>query len=242
MSKLKDRVAFITGASKGLGFGIAEVFAREGCALAITSRNKAELADAAGRLQDQGADVLFAAGDVGQESHVMEMFQQIDARWGRIDLVVNNAGVFDGGPLSELSVEAWDRVMSTNLRGPFLCTREAMKRMKKQGGGRIINIGSISAQRVRPNSGPYSTSKHGLWGLTQVTALEGRADNITCGCIHPGNILVERRHTERQEDQEPMVSPHDIAEVALTMASLPPHCEMLEAIVLPHTQDYIGRG
>src|SRR5262249_56444740 len=106
---------------------------------------------------------------------------------------VNNAGAFDGGPLDEISVEAWDRVLRVNLRAPFLCTREALRIMKRQGGGRIINIGSISAQRVRPDSAAYSASKHGLWGLTQVTALEGRPHNISCGCLHPGNVLVERR-------------------------------------------------
>jgi NAD(P)-dependent dehydrogenase (short-subunit alcohol dehydrogenase family) len=117
-----------------------------------------------------------------------------------------------------------------------------MRVMKRQRGGRIINIGSNSAQRVRPGSAPYSASKHGLWGLTQVTALEGREHGITCGCLHPGNVLVERRHTHRAEDAEPMVSIEEMAEVAVLMATLPPHVEMLEAIVLPRDQAYVGRG
>jgi NAD(P)-dependent dehydrogenase (short-subunit alcohol dehydrogenase family) len=114
--------------------------------------------------------------------------------------------------------------------------------MKPQGRGRIINNGSISAQRVRPHSAPYSASKAGLWGLTQVTALEGRDHGITCCCLHPGNIQVERRATERPEDAEPMMSVEEIAEVAVLMATLPPHVAMLEAIVLPREQRYIGRG
>jgi NAD(P)-dependent dehydrogenase (short-subunit alcohol dehydrogenase family) len=118
-----------------------------------------------------------------------------------------------------------------------------MKIMKRQRGGRIINIGSISAQRVRPHSAAYSASKHGLWGLTQVTALEGRDFGITCGCLHPGNVRVERRQeSAKAEDQEPMMSVEEIAQAAVLMATLPPHVNMLEAIVLPMGQLYVGRG
>jgi NAD(P)-dependent dehydrogenase (short-subunit alcohol dehydrogenase family) len=96
---------------------------------------------------------------------------------------------------------------------------------------------------VRPNSAPYAASKHGLWGLTQATALEGREYGVTCGALHPGNVMVERRAgSGRTEDDEPMMTPEQIAEVALLMATLPAHVEMLEAIVLPHRQQYVGRG
>ncbi len=133
--------------------------------------------------------------------------------------------------------------MAVNLRGPFLCTREAFRIMKMQGSGRIINIGSISSQRVRPGSAPYSTSKHGIWGLTQVTALEGRNFGITCGCLHPGNVAIERRQgSGKPEDAEPMMSVAEIAETAVLMATLPPHVNLLEAIVLPMGQAYLGRG
>jgi NAD(P)-dependent dehydrogenase (short-subunit alcohol dehydrogenase family) len=115
--------------------------------------------------------------------------------------------------------------------------------MKRQEGGRIINIGSISAQRVRPGSAPYSASKHGLWGLTQVTALEGREFGISCGCLHPGNTMVERRlGSDKLEDQEPMMTVAELAQAAVVMATLPAHVNMLEAIVLPVGQLYVGRG
>jgi NAD(P)-dependent dehydrogenase (short-subunit alcohol dehydrogenase family) len=117
-----------------------------------------------------------------------------------------------------------------------------MRIMKRQRNGRIINIGSISAQRVRPHSAPYSTSKHGLWGLTQVTALEGRADGISCGCLHPGNTDVETLSESRRKSQEPVMQVADWVEAAIVMASLPQHVNMLEAIVLPVEQLYIGRG
>lgn len=242
MKKLSDKVAIVTGAGRGLGRAIARGLAREGASLMLTARSEHELAEAAEEIRAIGADVSTLPGDITDESHVEAVFRQTLERFGQLDLLANNAGAFDGGPLDELSTEDWDKVIAVNLRAPFLCTRAALRMMKPRRSGRIINIGSISAQRVRPHSGPYSASKHGLWGLTQVTALEGREFGITCCCLHPGNIYVERRHTEKPEDAEPMMTPDEIAEVAVLMATLPPHVEMLEAIVLPHQQLYVGRG
>lgn len=243
MGKLSGKIALITGASRGIGRGIAIAFAREGAAVAVTARNAAALESVASELAQLGAETVRLAGDVSDEQHVEAAFRLVLEKFGKLDILVNNAGAFDGAPLDEFPVDAWDRVIATNLRGPFLCTRAAMRQMKAQRGGRIINVGSISAQRVRPHSAAYSASKHALWGLTQVTALEGRDHGITCGCLHPGNIAVERRQASgKMEDDEPMLSVEDIAEVATLMASLPPHVEMLEAIVLPRDQLYVGRG
>jgi NAD(P)-dependent dehydrogenase (short-subunit alcohol dehydrogenase family) len=244
VAALADKVALITGAGRGIGRGIALAFAREGASLVLAARSHDQLqvvADEASALSKGPAIAL--ATNVADEQQVETLFEAVKTRFGRLDFLVNNAGAFDGGPLDELSVEAWDRVINTNLRGPFLCTRAALRIMKPQRSGRIINIGSIAAQRVRPRSGPYATSKHGLWGLTQVTALEGREYGVTCCALHPGNVDVERRQeTSRTEDDEPMILPEDVAKVAVLMATLPPHVEMLEAIVLPHRQMYVGRG
>jgi NAD(P)-dependent dehydrogenase (short-subunit alcohol dehydrogenase family) len=244
MGKLAGKIGLITGASRGIGRGIAHLFARQGASLVLTARNSDALASVANELVGLGAaDTAFLAGDVAAADHVEALFQLVEQRFGRLDFLVNNAGAFDGGPLEDFPLEAWDRVIATNLRGPFLCTRSAMRIMKRQQQGRIINIGSISAQRVRPRSAAYSASKHGLWGLTQVTALEGREHGITCCCLHPGNIAVERRQAgDKIEDEEPMLSVEDLAEVALLIAALPPHVEMLETIVLPRDQLYVGRG
>ena len=243
MGKLAGKVALVTGASKGIGRGIALAFAREGADLLLSARGQESLESTAEEVADFGVRVEIQVADVGNEEDVTRMFQHWQQSFDRLDLLINNAGAFNGGPLAELATEDWDHVMNTNLRGPFLCTRAALQIMQRQGGGRIINIGSISAQRVRPHSAPYSTSKHGLWGLTQVTALEGRDHGITCGCLHPGNILTERRDaSDAVADQEPMIGVDDIAEVALLMASLPAHVEMLSSIVLPHQQLYVGRG
>lgn len=243
MGKLTDKAALVTGGNRGIGKGIARGLAKSGAKLALTARGETELQQTADEIRALGAEVITIPADVTDEIQVHSIFAQTMDAYGRLDLLVNNAGAFDGGPLEDLSVEAWDKVIAVNLRGPFLCTREAFRIMKKQGVGRIINVGSISAQRVRPHSAPYSTSKHGLWGLTQVTALEGREHGITCGCLHPGNVLVERRmETAKEEDQEPMMSMEDIAEVAVLMAELPPNVNLLEAIALPMNQLYVGRG
>ena len=243
MGKLTGKIAILTGASRGIGRGIGRALAREGASLVLVSRQQAGLDEAAAELAEYRVPVVVHAANVADEGAVDELFRVTRERFGRLDLLVNNAGAFNGGPLDELSVGDWDHVIATNLRGPFLCTRAALRIMKPQRSGRIINIGSISASRVRPGSAPYSASKHGLWGLTQVTALEGREYGVTCGCLQPGNIATERRtDSGKPEDDEPMISVDEIAEVALLMATLPPHVEMLEAIVLPRNQLYVGRG
>jgi NAD(P)-dependent dehydrogenase (short-subunit alcohol dehydrogenase family) len=242
MGKLDGKVALVTGANRGIGRGIARGLAREGTSLVLTARGRESLDDAAREMTALGVECLAVAADVTDEAQVEALFKRLTGRFGRLDLLVNNAGAFDGGPLDELTAEAWDKVMAVNLRAPFLCSRAAMRIMKPQRTGRIINIGSISAQRPRPGSAPYVASKHGVWGLTQATALDGRDFGITCCCLHPGNVAVERRATDKPEDAEPMISVDEIAEVAVLMASLPPHVEMLEAIVLPRNQLYVGRG
>jgi NAD(P)-dependent dehydrogenase (short-subunit alcohol dehydrogenase family) len=243
MGKLTGKVALVTGGNKGIGKGIAQGLVREGARVTITARGSEVLQRTAEELSAQGAEVLALPADVTDERQVQDVFAKAMERFGRLDVLVNNAGAFEGGPLDQLTAATWDHVLAVNLRGPFLCTREAMRIMKRQAGGRIINIGSISAQRVRPHSAPYSASKHGLWGLTQVTALEGREFGISCSCLHPGNTQVERRlGSEKKEDEEPMMTVAELVETAVLMATLPGHVNMLEAIVLPVGQQYIGRG
>lgn len=242
MGKLDGKIALITGASRGIGKGIAEGFAREGAALILVARDIDRLHKLEEELTAARRNVVVIQADVTDEAQVQEAFQQTVRLFGRLDILVNNAGVFDGGPLDELTLETWEKVMAVNLRGPFLCTREALRIMKPQQSGRIINIGSISAQRVRPNSAPYSTSKHGIWGLTQVTQLEGRPFGISCCCLHPGNVEVETLANAQRRSSEPVMQAAELAEAAIAMAALPAHITMLEAIVMPVAQPYIGRG
>jgi NAD(P)-dependent dehydrogenase (short-subunit alcohol dehydrogenase family) len=243
MGKLDGKVAIVTGGGSGIGKGIAHGLAKEGCNVVIAGRGTKRLTQAAGQIATSDGKVLSIPTDVSKEDQVIEMFHRTTELFGRVDILVNNAGVFHGGPLDELAAAVWDDVIATNLRGPFLCTREAMRVMKKQGGGRIINIGSISAQRPRMNSGPYSVSKFGIWGLTIVTALEGREFGISASCLHPGNVRIEDRPYEGPvPESEPKMKVSEIAEAAVFMASLPPHVNMLEAIVLPVKQAYLARG
>ena len=243
MGKLQDKVAIITGGGSGIGKGIAQAFAGEGCAVVLAGRTVPRLEAAAAEIRATGVEALAVPTDVTDETQVLALFQATMERFGRLDLLVNSAGAFDGGPIEALSLEAWNNVIGACLTGPFLCIREAFKIMKPAGGGRIINIGSISAQRSRMNSAPYTSSKFGVWGLTQSAALEGRPYGISVGALHPGNTLVERRmDSGKTSDDEPMIATEEMARVALLMATLPPEANMLEAIVLPVEQMYIGRG
>lgn len=243
MGKLAEKVAIITGASSGIGKGIARGLAGEGAKLVVAARRVDKLNETAQQIRASGGTAIAVPTDVTDEAQVGALFKRTMDAFHRLDILVNNAGAVDGGPLDELSVETWDKVIATNLRGPFLCTREAMRIMKKQGGGRILNIGSISAQRPRFNSGPYATSKFGIWGLTIVTALEGREYGISASCLHPGNVRVEDPPPANVDPpNEPRMEVEEVVEAAVLMSSLPPHMNMLEAIVLPVKQPYLGRG
>ncbi len=243
MGQLDGKVAIVTGGNRGIGKGIAKGLAAEGASLTIAARNAELLEETATELRANGTKVLAVPTDVTDEAQIKALFEKSMAEHGRLDILVNNAGAFDAGPIDELSTEAWDWVVAVNLSAPFLCTREAFGIMKAQGeGGRIINIGSISSHRVRPLTAPYSATKFGIWGLTQVTALEGRPHGITASCLKPGNTYVERIQNRSQAPTEPMMDVDALAQAAVLMATLPPNINMLEATVLPVGQLYIGRG
>jgi NAD(P)-dependent dehydrogenase (short-subunit alcohol dehydrogenase family) len=243
MAKLANKVAVITGGNQGIGKAIARAFAAEGSQLAICARNADKLAAAADELRGLGADVFQQPVDVKDEAAVDALFDAVIERFGRVDILVNNAGAFDGGRIDEVTLDGWDNVIGACLTGTFLCSRAAFRIMKEQGGGRILNIGSISAQRPRAGSVPYAAAKFGVWGMTQATALDGRPFNITASCLHPGNVQVERRmESDQASDDEPMMSMDTIAQAALAMVALPSDVNFLEAIVMPRDQLYLGRG
>jgi len=243
MRRLENQVAVITGANQGIGKGIARALAKEGCRLAICARNAEKLAATANELRGDGTEVLAIPADVSKEADVVAFFDAITKQFGRVDILVNNAGAFDGGRIDELTIDAWNNVIGACLTGTFLCSREAFKLMATQRSGRILNIGSISAQRPRAGGVPYAAAKFGTWGLTQAIALDGRPLGITCCCLHPGNVLVERRaESGLASDDEPMMSIETIANAAIAMLTVPADVNFLEAIVLPRDQEYLARG
>ena len=183
--------------------------------------------------------------DATIEAEVADLFATTAKELGRLDILVNNAGTGIYVPLDEMSLGNWETVFAVNLTAAFLCTREAIRVMKGQGGGRIINIGSISATKPRPGQSAYSASKAGLVSLTRSTLLEGRAFGISAGCLHPGLVDVTPESSyagPTTTPDEPAIAPQDIAEAALAMAQLPPHVTMLDTTVLPSHQIFIGRG
>ena len=243
MNQLIDQVTVITGANRGIGKAIARTFAAHGASLALCARHAESLWQVAEELRMTGAKILAESCDVSVESDVDRFFKSIEREFGRVDILVNNAGAFDSGPLDELTLDAWNNVVGSCLTGTFLCSRAAFRMMKPRRSGRILNIGSISAQRPREGNCPYAAAKFGVWGLTQAIALDGRPHGITCSCLHPGNVLVERRRESgKTSDEEPMMEPETIAKAALAMVTMPADVNFLEAIVLPRDQDYLGRG
>jgi NAD(P)-dependent dehydrogenase (short-subunit alcohol dehydrogenase family) len=243
---LEGTVAIVTGGGSGIGKAIARGLAEAGAIVTIIGRDGSRLQKAA---SDIGGQVASAVGDVTDEADVRRIFGDVLERHdGRIDLVVNSAGAFDGAPFDRLELDAWRRVMDVNVTGAFLCAREGFRAMKASGRpGRIINIGSVSGSRPRHDSSAYTTSKHALWGLTQSIALDGREHGITASCLNPGNTAVERRahgHAAagRDEGVEPLMEVEDVARLAVLMASVPPDVNVLEATILPIRQAYLGRG
>jgi NAD(P)-dependent dehydrogenase (short-subunit alcohol dehydrogenase family) len=243
MSSLENQVAIVTGASSGIGAAIAQAFAAEGAKVVLAARSVDKIEKMAAEITSSGGSALAVRTDVSDEASVVALFEQVGATFSSLDIVVNNAGIGIGGPTEELDFQSWRKVMSVNLDGAFLCSREAFKIMKKQGRGRIINMGSVSAKMPRVNSAPYTTSKFALEGLTRSLALDGRPYGISVGVLQPGNTktaIWDGR--EEVAKAEGTMTPGDLAKVAVAMASLPDGVSILETTILPISMPFLGRG
>jgi len=238
---LEGKVALVTGASRGIGRAISIGMAQQGANLVLAARTAPDLEATRNTILQYGVMAEAVPTDVTKEAQILVLFQKTLERFGSLDILVNNAGVFVDQPIDQMSTETWDWVINIELRAAFICTREAMRIMKKQGGGRIINIGSLSAQRVRPFTAPYNSAKFGLVGLTHTTALEGREFGITCGCLHPG-ITGEQERDGSPRNPKFMMSFEQTANTAVYMACQPPDINILELIQLPLEQPYLDRG
>jgi NAD(P)-dependent dehydrogenase (short-subunit alcohol dehydrogenase family) len=243
-------VALVTGAGSGIGRAVAVGLAADGFTVVLAGRRLDALTETAALIN---TDSLVHTTDVSDIGSVDALFAATDERFGRLDLLFNNAGVgAPAVPLDELKFSDWQRAVDTNLTGSFLCAQRAMAMMKRQdpAGGRIINNGSISAHTPRPNSAPYTATKHAITGLTKSIALDGRAFGITCGQIDIGNA--ETPMTARmpagvpQPDgtrrPEPVMDVDDAARAVRYMASLPPGSNVLFLTVMAAGMPFAGRG
>ncbi|HMB75641.1 MAG TPA: SDR family oxidoreductase [Kiloniellaceae bacterium] len=248
----KDRVALVTGAGSGVGRAVALALLGDGYKVTLTGRRTEALEETAA-LAPAGSESLAIGCDVGDPASVAAAFAKTESAFGRLDLLFNNAGIgAPPVPLEELAFEQWQAVVATNLTGAFLCTQEAIRMMKKQRpqGGRIINNGSISADRPRPNSAPYTATKHAITGLTKSTSLDGRPFDIACGQIDIGNAATVLTATISegiaQADghiaPEPTMDVGEVGRAVLYMASLPLDANVLFMTVMATKMPYIGRG
>ena len=246
-----NKVAIVTGAGSGIGRAVALAFLNDGYAVALAGRRKDALEQTAA--QATGGKSLAVPTDVGDPAAVKALFARTKETFGRLDVLFNNAGMGAPGiPLEDLTYEQWKAVVDANLTGVFLCTQEAFKIMKSQEprGGRIINNGSISAHAPRPNSAPYTATKHGVTGLTKSASLDGRKYDIAVGQIDIGNAATEM--TDRMAKGiiqprgdlmvEPRMDVNDVAKTVLHMASLPLESNALFVTVMATKMPFVGRG
>jgi NAD(P)-dependent dehydrogenase (short-subunit alcohol dehydrogenase family) len=250
MPNAANRVALVTGAGSGIGRAAAIALSQDGFALVLAGRRKDALEETAALLKGES---LAVPTDVGDPDSVTALFGAAKARFGRLDLLFNNAGMGTPPlPLEELSFAQWQAVVNVNLTGAFLCTQQAIRLMKAQDprGGRIINNGSISATTPRPNSAPYTATKHAISGLTKSTSLDGRKHNIACGQIDIGNAATAMTATAHeglpQADgrimPEPRMDLNEAARAVAYMASLPLDANVLFLTVMATAMPFVGRG
>jgi NAD(P)-dependent dehydrogenase (short-subunit alcohol dehydrogenase family) len=248
----RARVALVTGAGTGIGKAVALAFLQDGWSVALAGRRPAPL-EATAAESGAGERALPVPADVSDPASVAALFARVKERFGRLDLLFNNAG--SGAPaipLEDLTFEQWRKVVDVNLTGAFLCTQAAFRLMKEQDprGGRIINNGSISAHAPRPNSAPYTSTKHAITGLTKCTSLDGRRYDIACGQIDIGNALTDMTaRMQRGVPQadgtvkvEPTMDVAHVASAVLHMASLPLETNVQFMTIMATKMPFVGRG
>ena len=250
---MSDKVAIITGAGSGIGRETALAMLRAGYAVALAGRRAERLEETVQAAGEASSRALAVPTDVADADSIRALFAKTQERFGRLDVLFNNAGT--GAPpipLEDLTYEQWKMVVDINLTGAFVCTQEAFKIMKAQDpmGGRIINNGSISATTPRPNSAPYTSTKHAMTGLTKSTSLDGRKYNIACGQIDIGNAATEM--TQRMQGGvlqahgevmvEPTMNVAHVAEAVVYMAGLPLDANVQFITVMATKMPFVGRG
>jgi NAD(P)-dependent dehydrogenase (short-subunit alcohol dehydrogenase family) len=248
-----DKFALITGAGGGIGRAAALALAKAGWHVAVTGRRQQPLEETAREIAALDRRALAVACDVGDPQAVKALFAKTSEAFGRLDLLFNNAGAgAPPVPMEDLTYEQWKAVVDVNLTGAFLCAQGAISIMKNQTpkGGRIINNGSISAHAPRPNSAPYTATKHAITGLTKSIALDARQYDIACGQIDIGNALTDmaRKMTlgVPQADGriaiEPTIDPAQVGDAIVHMAGLPLSANILTMTIMATKMPFVGRG
>jgi NAD(P)-dependent dehydrogenase (short-subunit alcohol dehydrogenase family) len=247
------KIAIVTGAGSGIGKGVALALLKEGYAVVLAGRRADRLEQTAGESGDARSRALVVPTDVGNPASIEALFSRTKETFGRLDLLFNNAGRFAPGvPLEDLTLDVWQDVVNVNLTGVFVCTQHAFRLMKDQQprGGRIINNGSISAHVPRPNSAPYTSTKHAITGLTRSTSLDGRKYDIACGQIDIGNAATEPMARVGQGvmqahgaiASEPTMDVDHVARAVVYMASLPLDANVQFMTIMATKMPFIGRG
>lgn len=243
-SLLSGKVALVTGAGSGIGRQSSLALASAGAKLVLAGRRPGPLAETAELItRGGGHEPLAVPTDLTDPNAIASLFGQIEEHHGRLDVLFNNAGTgAPAVPIDELPLEKWLLAVDTNLTAMFICTQHAFRLMKKQKpmGGRIINNGSVSADRPRPNSAPYTATKHAVTGLTKSCSLDGRAFGIACGQIDVGNA--DTVLLAGMKGAEPVMDVADVGRAVVYMASLPPEANVQFMTVMATTMPFIGRG
>ena len=247
------KIAIVTGAGTGVGRAAALALLRAGYRVVLAGRRPEPLENVRKEAGANGKNALCVPTDVADPASVKALFAKTREAFGRLDVLFNNAGVNAPGiPLEELSVEQWKNVVDINLTGMFLCTQEAFRIMKDQAprGGRIINNGSISAHAPRPNSAPYTATKHAVTGLTKCTSLDGRKYDIACGQIDIGNARTEMAErmakgvpqADGEIRVEPLMDVNHVGEAVVHMANLPLETNVQFMTIMATKMPFVGRG
>jgi NAD(P)-dependent dehydrogenase (short-subunit alcohol dehydrogenase family) len=248
-----SRIALVTGAGSGIGRAVSLALNSAGYSVLLAGRRPTELERTAALAERRDSPTLVVPTDISQPEAVAALFAQTRETFGRLDVLFNNAGISAPGvPMEELTYEQWSAVVAVNLTGAFLCAQQAILLMKSQQprGGRIINNGSISAHAPRPNSAPYTATKHAVTGLTKSISLDGRKHDIACGQIDIGNAATEM--TERMtagvlqadgtKKPEPRMDVKLVADAVLYMANLPLDANVQFMTVMATKMPFVGRG